>query len=334
MKDEPIGGLLDGNKVIVLRPLLHGLLGCAEILGEGGNVPGILRLDKLAGDLIQLDDAVGTGIDQLLLLLEGEGGALLLVDGNDGPEAVRGDGDGAPLGVLLGDAHPGDGLELELLARSHLDDRYALVVRLVGLLLAEKVGRHDERVVREEVAARHRDGHVPLPLGALGVLLVVVHLDLELDGAARTALVADALLVGEEGPVAVSALEGVLRLVPDGDQAEPMGDVLVVQDGGVVMEFHQIDGQGGHLANHNAPEGVGHARVRVGQDEAHLVRGKVEDLHLGKPLVGHFSVCVYWRMKSNEEQRHREARARAAAAADRMATPDATDTSGEWTVDE
>ena len=314
MKDEPIGGLLDGNKVIVLWPLLHGLLGRAEILGEGCNVPGILRLDELAGDLIQLDDAVGTGIDQLLLLLEGEGGALLLVDGNDGPEAVRGDGDGAPLGMLLGDAHPGDGLELELLARSHLDDRYALVVRLVGLLLAEKVGRHDERVVREEVAARHRDGHVPLPLGALGVLLVVVHLDLELDGAARTALVADALLVGEEGPVAVSTLEGVLRLVPDGDQAEPVGDVLVVQDGGVVMEFHQIDGQGGHLANHNAPEGVGHARVRVGQDEAHLVRGKIEDLHLGKPLVGHFSVCVYWRMKSNEEQRHREAGAQAAAA--------------------
>ena len=67
-------------------------------------------------------------------------------------------------------------------------------------------------------------------------------------------------------------------------------NVLVVEDGGIVMKFHQIDRQGGHLGNHDAPEGVGHARVRIRQDEAHLVRSEIEDLHLGKSLVGHFGV--------------------------------------------
>ena len=264
MENESIRRLDDSYKIVVLRPLLHELLRSHQILCEGGNVPGVLRLDQLTSDLVQLYDSVRTGINKLLLLLEGEGSALLFVDGDDWPEAVSSNGDGAPLGMLFGDAHPGHSLDLKLLAKPYLYYRNALVLGLIVLLVVEKVRRYDGGVVGMEVLAGDRDWHVSLALRPFRIHLVVVDIELKFHRASWASVEADTIAVGEEGDVAVATPEGIRSLEADGDEAEAVGNVLVVEDRRVLMELDKIDGQSRNLSDHYSAQGVGHTGVRVG----------------------------------------------------------------------
>ena len=48
---------------------------------------------------------------------------------------------------------------------------------------------------------------------------------------------------------------------------EAMGEVLVIQHGGIHFERHQIDGQGGDFGNHHPPQGIGNGGVRIGENK-------------------------------------------------------------------
>lgn len=76
---------------------------------------------------------------------------------------------------------------------------------------------------------------------------------------------------------------GVVR--GEGDEAEAVGDELVVENRGVGVYLDEVDGDGGDLGDHDAAEGVGHARVRLPQLELAVVVLQVADADLWEPLV-------------------------------------------------
>ena len=171
------------------------------------------------------------------------------------PESVIGvvlEGDagrGVPLGVLLGEALLGVGLDLEDLALAQLDDedvvRLALAV-VVGVVVVVPRGHgHDARVGGLEVGR----GHVA------GLVVVALHVEGELDGA-----------VGAE--VGAGAVPGVLHgadglVGGEGDEAEAVGDELVGNDGGVGLELDPVDGHDRRLGDHDAADRVGRGQVGV-----------------------------------------------------------------------
>jgi hypothetical protein len=69
------------------------------------------------------------------------------------------------------------------------------------------------------------------------------------------------------------------------DEAEAVRDELVVEDGGVGLDFNKVDGDGGHLSDHDTAEGVGHARVGVAELELGVVVLELADPHAGEALV-------------------------------------------------
>jgi hypothetical protein len=71
----------------------------------------------------------------------------------------------------------------------------------------------------------------------------------------------------------VYLLERIWRLIANGDHSQSMGDVFVVKDRRIVGEFHQINAQGRHFPNHDAPQRIGHGCVRVAQFKRDLMRG-------------------------------------------------------------
>lgn len=66
-----------------------------------------------------------------------------------------------------------------------------------------------------------------------------------------------------------------------------MRDDLVQQHSGVVLEVHQVDGQRGHLGDHDSAQRVGHADVRVRELELDVVGLHVQDVDGGVSVVGH-----------------------------------------------
>lgn len=72
----------------------------------------------------------------------------------------------------------------------------------------------------------------------------------------------------------------------EGDETEAVGDELVVEDGGVDLDLHQVDGHGGHLRYHHAPQSVRHAGISLPQLELYDVVPHLSYLHLREPLVG------------------------------------------------
>lgn len=71
----------------------------------------------------------------------------------------------------------------------------------------------------------------------------------------------------------------------EGDEADAMGDELVVEDGGVDLDLDEVDGDGGDLGYHDTTEGVGHAGVGVSELELHEVVFHFSDLHPRGTLV-------------------------------------------------
>lgn len=75
------------------------------------------------------------------------------------------------------------------------------------------------------------------------------------------------------------------KVTGEGDEAEAVGDELVVEDGGIDLNLDKIDGDGGHLGDHDAAESVGHARIGVGEIELEVVVLHLSDSNLRKSLV-------------------------------------------------
>lgn len=200
----------------------------------------------------------------------------IMIDGDDREEAVGGHGDRRPLRVFLGDSHPRNSLELEMLPRPDLDDRNPRIVARALLLGIQKVRRRHERIVGFEICRCDGHGERKIVRRGCGMSFandaLEVHVEVEFDRAAGTSLVADAFAMGEEGAVAVAGTEGIGGGVREGKKAETMCDVFVVEDGGVFGEFDEVDGERGDLGDHDAAKGVGDRGVGLGEDEFYLVR--------------------------------------------------------------
>lgn len=90
-----------------------------------------------------------------------------------------------------------------------------------------------------------------------GVVGGAADIEGELDGAEL------ALAVTVAGVAVAGEAHGHGAVAGEGDEAEAVGDELVVEDGRVHLDLHQVDGQSRHLRQHHAAEGVGHAGVSL-----------------------------------------------------------------------
>lgn len=101
-----------------------------------------------------------------------------------------------------------------------------------------------------------------------------------------------ALSVTIAGVTVTREAHGHGALASEGNKAQSVGDELVVENGGVDFNFHQVDGNGWDFGDHDSPERVGHASVGVSQLELQVVVFHFSDLDFGKPLIRlpfHFS---------------------------------------------
>jgi hypothetical protein len=105
------------------------------------------------------------------------------------------------------------------------------------------------------------------------------HSEVELDGAVLTGSVAVAgvAIAGE------SHAHGGCRC--ERDEAEAVRYELVIEDGGVYLDLDEVDGDGGHLGDQYAAEGIGHARVSVAELELGVVVLEFIDPHAREALV-------------------------------------------------
>lgn len=145
-------------------------------------------------------------------------------------------------------------------------------ILLLGGLVAGEIGEinGDDGVVGAvEVLAGDVEGLIGVTLGA----------EVELDGAELALAVAVAGVAVPREPHGHGAVAG------ERDEAEAVGDELVVEDGGVDLDLDEVDGDGRDLRDHHAPQRVGHAGVRVSQLELQVIVLHFPDLHLRKPLV-------------------------------------------------
>lgn len=101
----------------------------------------------------------------------------------------------------------------------------------------------------------------------------------ELDGAEL------ALAVSVAGVAVAGEAHRHGAVAGEGDEAEAVGDELVVEDGGVHLDLHQVDRQRRHLRQHHAPKGVRHARVRLTELKLQVLVLHLPNLHLRKTLV-------------------------------------------------
>mmetsp|Transcript_17751 Transcript_17751/g.49235 ORF Transcript_17751/g.49235 Transcript_17751/m.49235 type:complete len:229 (-) Transcript_17751:124-810(-) len=192
--------------------------------------------------------------------------------------------------MLLCDSHPGDSLQLESLAWPHLDDGNPRVLRLLLLVLAEEVRRRDGLVGRYQILRRDSVRCQNIVFRSHGVDFVKAHIKFEFHRTSRAAIVTNAFHVRQEGAVAISSLDRVRRLIPNGYQTQSMRDVLIVEDCRILRKLHQVDGQSRHFGDHYPSQCIGHARVRLAQHELHFVRRHVQDLHLWEALMRHGGV--------------------------------------------
>lgn len=84
------------------------------------------------------------------------------------------------------------------------------------------------------------------------------------------------------------SLHGIRWLIPNRNETQPMSNVLVVQDGRVLVKLYQINRQGGDFGNHDTPQCVGNTGVGFAQDELDFMGCHVQDLNFGETLMRHF----------------------------------------------
>mmetsp|Transcript_1996 Transcript_1996/g.4332 ORF Transcript_1996/g.4332 Transcript_1996/m.4332 type:complete len:424 (-) Transcript_1996:6-1277(-) len=309
VEQEDVVGRHHGHEIRILRTPLKRLLEHLKVLREGGDFVKIFRHAHLPRGLVYREYSVGTDVHQLLTLFDRKRRYLLLIERDDGPETVGGDGHRTPLGVLLRYPDPRNRVQAQRLPRTDLDDGNPLVVTYVVLLHAHKVRGGDVLVVRDELLRRDRQregavgqapGVLPVPLGHARRLhlLLVVHVQGELDGAPVASVRARALPVVHEGSDGVHATRlsrgrasGPLSArragVPDRYEAQSVRQIFVLELRVVQGEFDEVDGDGWNLRDHYAAKGVGDGDVGFGEYEVHLVGTEIRYLDLRKALMWH-----------------------------------------------
>ena len=145
-------------------------------------------------------------------------------------------GGGRPLGMLLGDALLGDAGELELLVLPQLADEGTLTVGVGDDGVADDVA--GAVVADDEVAGEDLHDFVG---SAAGV-----------EGQGDTAATAVLIAITVAGIVHLVDLAGI-----KGDEAEPVGDKLIGEDGRIGFDLDQVDGDGGHLGLNDTAQRVG-----------------------------------------------------------------------------
>lgn len=75
-------------------------------------------------------------------------------------------------------------------------------------------------------------------------------------------------VIAEIVAAAVAAVEEFVDVASaERDETQAVGEEFVGKDGGVAVDFHEIDGEGGDLREHYAPQGVGEGEGGVLEDE-------------------------------------------------------------------
>jgi len=92
--------------------------------------------------------------------------------------------------------------------------------------------------------------------------------------------------------MAITTAYGIGCDVSEGDESETVCDVFVIEDGGVFCNFHEVNGEGGDLGDHDAAEGIGDGGVGFGEDEFYFMLLDGEYFYFGESLVRHVECLV------------------------------------------
>lgn len=213
----------------------------------------------LARHLFQADDARGEALCKLF----GVGAQDGLRDGDGGEQAVRGGGDGGELCVVGADALVHVHGQVDGLAGPQLGDKDVRVGRADGVFPRKVLGLlargHEDDVFGVDVRVAvglegvvFRRGSVRVN-GALDIELEANRVPVE---AARVRVLAGRGLL-----VPLEELVEALAPALEGHEAQAVGEHLVLDDRGIVLDVDVLDGEGGDLGQQDAAEGVGDGGV-------------------------------------------------------------------------
>lgn len=132
---------------------------------------------------------------------------------------------------------------------------------------------------------------------------------MELDGAEL------ALAVAVAGVAVTWEAHGHGAVTGERNEAEAVGNELVVEDGGVDFDLDEVDGDGGDFGDHDAAEGVGDAGVGVSELELEVVVFELSDFDSGSACVwcslhfwGFWSLCEETTKKKKKKTKKEEGR--------------------------
>jgi hypothetical protein len=192
----------------------------------------------------------------------------------------------------------------DLLARAHLDEQNVRVTRLDFSTFGEHVvlfaERHPNQVFRVDVVVdiqlvRIRlAGHRALQTAVLPCALDIQAQD---DGVVVAGRAAALVILGRL-LVPFQPAQAVVRAL-EGDKTQAVGEDLVLDDGGVVVDEDVFDGEGGDLGEKDAAESVCDGGVEAGEGEGGVVwrvgvEGDVEVLGWKSVFEGDLvGVCIH-----------------------------------------
>mmetsp|Transcript_41402 Transcript_41402/g.89763 ORF Transcript_41402/g.89763 Transcript_41402/m.89763 type:complete len:358 (-) Transcript_41402:153-1226(-) len=256
----------DGKDEVILRLHQHHAFLLAiegfQALSAGGTISLVHHHRTLAlWHILHIKDAHGTTPLELLSILVQD----LLLQANHWMQPVESSAHWRPFGMLLANALLTCAHTLNLLTWCQLCQKYLIVHRRrrsrlqsFFLLLREWEPSKIFRI----------DGQLLLSLRALR---------LENEG--------DAILLREIRLVVLSALQEVwLKL--DGNQAQPVRQVFIVNHRGVLIDGHSTDRHRGHLCNEDAPERIHQGRVNAKHVKHHLLITEFFDVNFEAFLKG------------------------------------------------
>lgn len=230
-------------------------------------VAGILRvlLGRLLGDLFELDDARQEALLKLLGVVAQDG----LQDLDDGHEAVAGRGYGRELGVVRADALVHVHLEVNHLPRPQLGDEDVgvrgadhVVARKVLFLLADGL--------KDDILGVNVRIVVQLPrvrLAGRGVG-VVFALDLQ-PQLYRVVVIGCRIRILSFGRLVPPRHEVSDALLAAGerDQAQAVGQDLILNDTSIVVDKHRLDRKRGDFRDEDTSESIGNRGIDTNQRE-------------------------------------------------------------------
>lgn len=101
-------------------------------------------------------------------------------------------------------------------------------------------------------------------------VLVVLALDVQLERDGVEVLAFSRVAVGGL-PIPLKEVGEPVAAAGEGDEAQAVGENLILDDRGVVPDEDVFDGEGGHVGDHDAAEGVGDGGVDADEGEGGFV---------------------------------------------------------------